>query len=61
MRPPLLACLLVLGLVAVGVPSADAASVRVFAVGNEVRVEDVVTVQAFRNKMSRWSRRPVSS
>ncbi len=24
---------------------------RVFAVGNEVRVEDVVTVQAFRNKM----------
>lgn len=30
---------------------ADAATVRVFAVGNEVRLEDVVTVQAFRNKM----------
>ena len=28
-----------------------AAPVRVFAIGNEVRVEDVVTVQAFRNKM----------
>jgi hypothetical protein len=31
--------------------SAEAATVRVFAVGNEVRVEDVVNVQAFRNKM----------
>ena len=30
---------------------AEAAPVRVFAVGNEVRVEDVVTVQAFRDKM----------
>lgn len=30
---------------------AAAAPVRVFAVGNEVRVEDVVNVQAFRNKM----------
>jgi len=31
--------------------SAAAAPVRVFAVGNEVRVEDVITVQAFRSKM----------
>src|SRR5262249_54379954 len=30
---------------------AAAATVRVFAVGNEVRVEDAVNVQAFRNKM----------
>lgn len=31
--------------------AASAKTVRVFAVGNEVRVEDVVTVQAFRDKM----------
>ncbi len=49
MRPPLAAFLLVLGFSAVS--PADAASVRVFAVGNEVRVEDVVTVQTFRDKM----------
>jgi hypothetical protein len=30
---------------------ATAAPVRVFAVGNEVRIEDVVTVQSFRDKM----------
>lgn len=30
---------------------AAAVPVRVFAIGNEVRVEDVVNVQAFRNKM----------
>jgi hypothetical protein len=35
----------------VAVRPAAAAPVRVFAVGNEVRVEDVVNVQAFRAKM----------
>jgi hypothetical protein len=49
MVPRLLAFVVVLGLLAGG--PAHAATVRVFAVGNEVRVEDVVNVQAFRNKM----------
>ncbi|MEB2283430.1 MAG: hypothetical protein OZ922_01985 [Myxococcales bacterium] len=41
-------CSLVLAVVAYPV---GAVPVRVFAVGNEVRVEDVVSVQAFRDKM----------
>jgi hypothetical protein len=45
----LLTSLFALGLVVTS--PAAAATVRVFAVGNEVRVEDVVNVQAFRNKM----------
>ncbi|MEO6026809.1 MAG: hypothetical protein ABIR79_08095 [Candidatus Binatia bacterium] len=49
MVPRLLPSLLVLALV-VATPT-QAATIRVFAVGNEVRVEDVVNVQAFRNKM----------
>ena len=47
--PRLLASAAALALVAAH--PAAAAPVRVFAVGNEVRVEDVVNVQAFRNKM----------
>lgn len=51
MRRPPFAVLLVLALLGSFPQPADAVTVRIFAVGNEVRVEDVVTVQAFRDKM----------
>jgi hypothetical protein len=47
---PRLLVLLAAALVTAAAP-ASAATVRVFAVGNEVRVEDAVSVQAFRDKM----------
>jgi hypothetical protein len=46
----LAACVLALAALAAAAP-APAKTVRVFAVGNEVRVEDAVNVQAFRDKM----------
>lgn len=51
MRRPPFAFLLVFAILGSFSQPADAATVRVFAVGNEVRTEDVVTVQAFRDKM----------
>jgi len=53
MSPRFLAPLCALLLLVAAARPACAVPVRVFAIGNEVRVEDVVNVQAFRDKMFR--------
>ena len=39
------------GLALLGANAADAAQVRIFAVGHKTRMADVTTYQAFRDKM----------